>query len=91
MNESIERMVEPSIAEQSQLEESTEGLQVTSAWRKNIRVGAVIALAVLIANISLMAWANAAHEVEDGVSTVFEGNVHEYYYFPSTDCLRILL
>lgn len=46
---------------------------LSAAWRFNVKAGTVVASGVLIANISILAWANARFGLKDGSSTVFEG------------------
>ncbi|KAF1344838.1 hypothetical protein BDV97DRAFT_373196 [Delphinella strobiligena] len=47
---------------------------LSAAWRFNVKAGTVVASGVLIANISMSAWANARFGLKDGSSTVFEGS-----------------
>lgn len=46
---------------------------LSAAWRFNVKAGTVVASGVLIANISILTWANARFGRKDGSSTVFEG------------------
>lgn len=49
--------------------------KTTPAWRKNVRIGAAIALFVLTANVSVLVWVNVAYKLKNGSSTVFQGKI----------------
>lgn len=79
------RVDDPLIIDRLPPQENEDEHKTTPAWRKNVGIGAAIALGVLTANVSVLVWVNVAYKLKNGSSTVFQGKIiwNAHFYTPS--------